>query len=257
MISKSRYLYLSLIILFLSGCTPQVLRQDIPVSTNPMGARIMVDGTPAGQTPGTVSLERNRDHIVTLVKENYRQEDVIVKRQFQSDKVFMKAVQSGVNAGLFHKDARMGINSGYSSYSMQEETGEAYILLPSAIKVNMIPLSARPAQTDEDEAKWVGLLPSGSAARVSPTDQGMASSSDDPPASTGLTTKDVLKAGIIAGAAAGAAQAKPVEKKWDTSSSSRTYTKPDGTVVTEKSGTSVGVGVNPAGMLQALDILMK
>jgi hypothetical protein len=55
----------------------------------------------------------------------------------------------------------------------------------------------------------------------------------------------------------GANQAKPVEKKWETSSSSRTYREPDGTVVTKKSSTSVSVGVNPAGLMNALDTLFS
>jgi hypothetical protein len=231
------------------GCTPAVLKQSIPVSTNPMGAKIYVNGQIVGQTPGTVSLERNRDHILTLVKENYRQEDVIIRKQYQSEKVFMKAVQSGVNSGLFFKDAGMALSSGYGSYSMQEETGEAYILIPPAVKLDLTPLP--------------GLLKGNSDSPSGVSRAGTASTEQtplapvSPPSDTGLTTKDVLKAGIIAGAAVGASQAKPIEKKWDTSSSSKTYTKPDGTIVTEKSSTSVGVGVNPAGMVKMLDVLFN
>lgn len=222
------------------GCETPILRQDIPVSTNPMGAKIYVDGKLAGQTPGTVSLERTRDHILTLTKENYRQEDVVIRKQYQSDKVLMKAVQSGVNSGLFFKDTRMAINSGYNSISTQEESGEAYILVPPAVKISLVPLYGPPPG------------PPG-AGGYPPA----AVDSQPPPADTGFTAKDMLKAGIVAGASAGAAQTKPIEKKWETSSSSRSYTKPDGTMVTEKSGTSVGVSVNPAGLFDALDVLFK
>jgi hypothetical protein len=103
------------------GCSVPILRQDIPVSTNPLGAVIYADWQMMGRTPGTVSLERNRDHLLTLVKDDYRQVDVAVRRQYQSDRVLMKAVQMGVNSGLFFKDARMGINSGFNSISGQEE----------------------------------------------------------------------------------------------------------------------------------------
>jgi hypothetical protein len=237
-----KWLYLSVLVMiaFLgSGCSVPVLKQDIPVTTNPMGAKIFTDGKLAGQTPGTVSLERNRDHILTLVKDDYRQEDVIIRKQYQSDKVFMKAIQSGVNSGLFFKDPRMAVNSGYSSISRQEESGEAYILDPSAVKVTLTPLS--------------GI--------TSPVEQGLTAmppaTADAPVADKGITVKDVLKAGIIAGAAVGATQVKPAEKKWETSSSSQSYVKPDGTKVTEKSSTSVGVSFNPAGMVNALDVLFK
>ncbi len=222
------------------GCETTILRQDIPVSTNPMGAKIYVDGKFAGQTPGTVSPERTHDHILTLVKDNYRQEDVLIRKQYQPDKVFMKAIQSGINSGLFFKDTRMAINSGYSSISRQEETGEAYILVPPTVKINLVPLYAG--------------VPGSSAVQGYPP---AVVDSQLEPADTGITAKDMIKAGVVAGAAAGAAQTKPIEKKWETSSSSRSYTRSDGTVVTEKSSTSLGVSVNPVGLFNALDTLFK
>jgi len=237
-----RYVFsISLLALLLaSGCSKPVLKQDIPVTTNPLGAKILANGQPMGQTPSSVSLERNRDHILTLLKDGYRQEDVVVKRKYQSEKVFLKAVKSGVNSGLFFKDPRMAINSGYSAMEQQEESGEAYLLEPPTVSVTLTPLSGSP--------------PSASKAPQSGTSAAVDST---PTASQGLSTADFLKAGIIAGAAVGASQMKPVEKKWDTSSSSKSYVTSDGTRVTEKSGTSVGVGINPAGLINALDILFK
>jgi len=232
-----------LVILLGGGCETVVLRQDVPVSTNPMGARILADGKPAGQTPGTVSLERNRDHILTLVKENYQQVDIVINRQYQSNKVLMKAVQSGVNTGLFFKNAGMGMNSGFNSISNQESTGEAYILVPPSVAVTLIPLQGQPANAVSTGARAY-QAPAPAAAAPSRT-------------STDIATKDLIQTGVIAGAAAGASQAKPIEKKWETSSSSRTYREPDGTVVTKKSSTSVSVGVNPAGLIGALDTLFS
>jgi hypothetical protein len=133
----------------------------------------------------------------------------------------------------------MAVNSGYSSISRQEESGEAYILEPSAVKVALKPLSGM----------------------ADPVEQGHTAvpsvATDSPPADKGISVKDVLKAGVIVGAAVGATQVKAVEKNWETSSSSKSYVKPDGTKVTEKSSTSVGVSVNPAGMVNALDVLFK
>jgi len=232
-----RYLIvLGLFILLGAGCSTPVLRQDIPVSTNPLGAKIYTDGKLAGTTPGTVSLERNRDHILTLLKDDYRQEDVIIKKKYLSNKVFIKAIQSGVNSGLFFKDARMAIGSGYSSMSNQEATGEAYVLVPSAVTISLTPSSGAPPVNR-------GAAPAGTADSAA-TDQD-------------LTAKDVFKAATIAGAAAGATKIEPIEKKWETSSSSKSYVKPDGTMVKEKSSTSVGVGINPAGLLDILDVLFK
>lgn len=129
-------------LLFVFGCSQPILRQDIPVTTNPIGAMILVNGKPAGTTPTTVSLERNRDHILTLVKENCCQEDVVITKQYQKEKSYLKAIHSGVNSGLFFKDARMCMMSGMGTLSSQEKTGEVYILVPTAVKLTLAPISA-------------------------------------------------------------------------------------------------------------------
>ena len=229
------------IALFGSGCQPMVLKQDIPVSSNPLGAKIIADGTLVGQTPATVSLERTKSHIITLVKDNYRQEDVVISRQYQSNKVLLNAVQSGVNSGLFFKNARMALNSGVGSISGQEQTGEAYVLTPATVRVTLIPLDGR-ATTDFGSGGY-------------PADTSAANSQNQPD-DQDISTSDVLKAGIEAGAT-GISQAKPLEKNWQTSSSSSSYVQPDGTHVTKKSSTSVGVSVNPAGILKSLDTLFN
>lgn len=229
--------------LFGFGCTAPVLRQDIPVSTNPMGAKIYADGKPAGQTPTTVSLERTRNHILTLVKENYHQQDVVITRQYQSNKVMMNAVMSGVNSGLFFKNTQMGLSSGMSAISSQEQTGEAYLLAPATVSVNLVPLSG--ASTQSPDAGGYQQPPvTGTDSQPAPTDQD-------------ISATDLLKTGIAAGAAVGAAQAKPIEKNWETSSSTKSYVRPDGTQVTKKSSTSVGVGVNPAGLVNTLEKLFN
>ena len=134
------------------------------------------------------------------------------------------------------------------------------MLVPPAVKVELVPLR-KPSPDNSGTQSSTGAAPDSGASAGSTgravTPPPAATVADVPPAGTGLTAKDVLKAGIIAGAAVGAAQALPVEKKWETSSSSKSYTTSDGTRVTEKSSTSVGVSVNPAGMVNALDVLFK
>lgn len=231
------------------GCTVPILRQDIPVSTNPLGATIYANGQMVGMSPGTVSLERNRDHILTLVKDDFRQADVPVRRQYQSDRVLMRAVQMGLNSGLFFNDARMGINSGFNSISQQEESGEAYILVPSVVQVDLTPLSGSPGGVAE---------PSAGSPRAEgiPADRSSVAPDSSPPES-GLKAKDLVQAGAVAGAAAAAAHVKPMQKAWETSSSSKSYVQPDGTMVTEKSRTTVGVSVNPGALPGILDVLFK
>jgi len=233
-----------LLALMAGGCSTPVLRQDIPVSTNPMGAKIYANGQLVGTTPGTVSLERNRSHILTLVKDSYRQEDVTIVNQYQKEKVYLKAVQSGINSGLFFKNSAISVQSSMHSLSSQEESGEAFVLSPPAVKVTLTPLA--------------GAAVSGPAAAPSVT--GAGASASQPPDSTEappMDRRELSKELFKIGAGAAASQMAPIEKKVKTSSSSKSYVTPDGTRVREKSSTSVGVGINPAGLVDVIDLLFK
>lgn len=228
------------LIIFAAGCSQPVLRQDVPVTTNPMGAKIYVSGQLVGTTPMSVSLERNRNHILTLVKDNYRQEDVIIQRSYQKEKVYLNAIASGVNSGLFFKDPRMGIGGSMSSMSSQEETGAAYVLVPPAVKVNLTPVAG--AENVSGQA----------GATRTPPETVEASTND-----SGIDKAEMARGLAVIGAAAALSQVKPLEKNVETSSSSKSYVQPDGTRVTEKSSTSVGVSVNPAALLGVVDALFK
>lgn len=241
---RKLYLLVCGLILFLvSACSQPVLKQDIPVTTNPLGATIFTNGQLVGTTPSSVRLERNRDHIITLVRENYRQEDVIISRQYQKEKVYLKAIQSGINSGLFFKDARMGMGNSMSSVSAQEDTGEAYVLAPPAVKVTLTPITGfAPPPSGKSQViaveKPAPAVPAGADEST-------------------LNKEEMAKGLLKIGAAAALSQARPLEKETEVSSSSKSYVQSDGTRVTEKSSTSVGVGVNPAALLNALDILFK
>ncbi|MHB8771073.1 MAG: PEGA domain-containing protein [Syntrophales bacterium] len=244
MITLKQAVALGVVVLLAGGCTRPVLKQDIPVTTNPLGARIYANGQLMGTTPASVPLERNRSHILTLLKDNYRQEDVVIERRYQKDRVYLKAIQSGINSGLFFKNPAMGVQSSMSAMSDQEETGEAYILTPPAVTVTLAPLSAPP-----------GTPPGArTPAATQPVSRGpSAAEAEAPSMNRGELAREVLKIG----AGAALTQARPLEKKVETSSSERRYVTPDGTRVHEKSSTSVGVGINPAGLVDALDLLFK
>jgi len=166
MVGDKFTILLCVIALIGCGCSVPVLRQDLPVSSNPLGATIYADGEVVGQTPATVSLARNRDHLLTLVKEDYRQVDVAVTRQYQSDRVLMRAVQMGMNSGHFFHDTRMGLNRGFNAVSEQEASGEAYILVPSVVQVELTPLAGLPSaviepSTDSSQADGTSVQPDG------------------------------------------------------------------------------------------------
>lgn len=213
-----------------------VLRQSIPVSSVPLGARILVNGQPAGQTPATLDLERTRDHIVTLLLDHYRQEDVIVRHLYQRERTLLKAVQSGLDTGMFFKDARMGLNRSAASMSDQKASGEAFLLEPTAISVTLQSLGAegRPAPTQVRSEAVPGAAPS----------EGKA------------LARDLA----VTGAALAVAAAQPeAGKTWD-ASSSKTTVSPDGRSVTKtttRTRTSVKVGVSPEGVARIIDKLFK
>lgn len=141
---RNRHL-LALPLLLLTACAPQVLTQPVPVSTDPGGVNLSVDGKPACVTPCKVDLERNQDHILTLTRNGYRQKDVLIKRQYLTNKVMLNAINEGVSSANFFKDASWGVGGGVQSINRQEETGEAYALVPSTVSVRMMPQGGFPA----------------------------------------------------------------------------------------------------------------
>lgn len=149
----------------LGGCQPEVLKQAIPVSTDPMGAQIFVDGKEQGTTPATLDLARNQDHIVTLSKEGYRQEDVTVTRQYQGDTVMINAINKGVQDSNFFGNSAWGVNSGINSIEQQKQTGEAYVLTPSTLRVRLTPVggvAAAPLASSVQEAAQPAVVATGS-----------------------------------------------------------------------------------------------
>lgn len=63
---------LIIIIVFQSGCLGSSTRlQKIPVTSNPVQARISVDGQEIGYTPLTLNLTRDRNHIIKIEKDGY------------------------------------------------------------------------------------------------------------------------------------------------------------------------------------------
>lgn len=141
-----------LLCFLLASCSPKIAMQTVPVSTDPGGAKVVVNGEPAGVAPCQLSLPRNQDHILTLTKDGYRQQDVILKRQYQTATVLMNAINDGAQSANFFKDGWMGANSGVMSVNRQEDTGEAYVLTPSTVSVRLVPVGGFPARTTEEQA---------------------------------------------------------------------------------------------------------
>jgi len=58
-------------------CTGCVTIQKVPVSTDPLGAVVYLDGKQVcASTPCSVEATNDQDHLLTIVKDGYRQKDI-------------------------------------------------------------------------------------------------------------------------------------------------------------------------------------
>ncbi|MFW5488564.1 MAG: PEGA domain-containing protein [Desulfovibrio sp.] len=225
--------------LLAGACAPQVAMQSVPVSTAPIGAQVLVDGNATCTSPCSVDLPRNKDHILTLLKDGYRQHDVIIKRQYQQDKTILNALQTGVNQGTFFNNPAMGVMAGVDSIDSQEKTGEAYILQPSAVSVQLVPNDA----------------PANAKAQVKTTATGSTGAQESQSLDIGKMDKEKAAWGA---AKVGASALPGPKKTWKNSNEkSHTSVSSDGTVTktTTKTSTSASVSVNPAAAVDLLESL--
>lgn len=118
----------------LAGCG--VPKQKIPVSTDPMGATVYADGERKGETPLSVSLDKRSDHLLTIVKDGYEQEEIILKRRFAPDKAIRDGIISGVIKGGDPKDVA---SETAQEVDEQERSGEAYVLEPGIVTIKLTP----------------------------------------------------------------------------------------------------------------------
>ena len=134
------------------SCASTIMTQNIPLSTNPSGAEVYVDGKLSCVTPCATVLARNQDHLLTFQKEGFHQQDVAVRRQHQTETSLLKAINSGVNSAKFFNNQAWGLSSAVQSLSMQQATGEAYVLIPSSVAIRLAPEEGFPRQSTDEEA---------------------------------------------------------------------------------------------------------
>lgn len=118
------------------GCG--VPKQKIPVSTDPLGATVYADGRKTcSSTPCSVSLDRGSDHLLTIVKEGYVQEEVVIRRRFKPDRAIRDGIISGIIKGGDPKDVA---SETAREVDEQERSGEAYELAPPIVTIRLTPL---------------------------------------------------------------------------------------------------------------------
>jgi hypothetical protein len=110
---------------FSCGCASIVkgTTQAIPVSSDPTGADVKLDGNKVGQTPVSVEAKRKNDHLITIEKDGYQPESVAITRNIGG------AVYGNIIAG------------GLVGWGVDSISGAEYNLSPKTINLTLRPLS--------------------------------------------------------------------------------------------------------------------
>ena len=112
--------------LFAGGCASIVkgTTQAIPVSSDPTGADVKLDGNRVGQTPMSVEVKRKHDHLMTIEKAGYQPESVAITRNVGG------AVFGNILAG------------GLIGWGVDAISGAQYNLTPATINITLKPIAA-------------------------------------------------------------------------------------------------------------------
>ena len=104
-----------------SGCATLITGwyQKVPVSSDPAGAIVQVDGKDKYVTPAKLHLKRNHDHTLLFTKDGYKDETVTLMH-----------VVSGAIAGN-------AVVFGLAGLAVDNLTGSQFKLLPLKIDVKM------------------------------------------------------------------------------------------------------------------------
>ncbi|MGL1862696.1 MAG: PEGA domain-containing protein [Pseudodesulfovibrio sp.] len=219
---------LALTLFSFGGCG--VATQNIPISTNPSGATVFVDGTETCTTPCNATLEKTQDHLLTIQKEGYNQADVQVTRKYDTAGVARDATQSGMEAASHGSSTEGAIVNALISTETSEAQGTAYVLSPSTVSVQLVPQGQIGAQAASPNSE-------GKQAVIKTTE----------PTTLGSTLEEHPEQAAEALLEAGAAAAPTIHAGKTHTSSHSSESMGDGTYTKETSSTSVSgsVSVNP------------
>ncbi len=108
-----------------TGCASIISgkHQDIYIRSNPLGADVLIDGTPAGKTPVTTEVKRKRRHEIKITKEGYVEEIRLTKKGY-----------NWWNVGNLVLGGIIGIMIDFA-------TGAVYSVSPDEVNVALSPIS--------------------------------------------------------------------------------------------------------------------
>jgi len=247
-----RFATLTLILFSFIGC--KAATQNIPVSTDPSGAIVYVDGTETCTTPCNAELEKTQAHILTLQKEGYKQADIQISRKYDTMGVARTAAQSST----WGMNTEGSISNALMSTQAAEQSGDAYVLTPSTVTVKLVKVG-QPAMSQSSNPDQDGPIVI-SSDQLAPEDQQAIIKTTEPATMGDAIANDPTEAAKAA-LAIGAASAPTIGTKKTLGSSSHTSESfGNGSYTKKTTSTSVkgSVSVNPAEAgLAIIDLLEK
>jgi len=104
--------------------------QTIPVFSQPSGAQVVVDGVDKGETPVSVVMEKNKNHMVMICKEGFKPQAIQVNRQINKEDLAYKGAMRFVNYSLNTEE-----KNPFTDLQKCEETGRIFQLQPAVVNV--------------------------------------------------------------------------------------------------------------------------
>ena len=136
-----KLLALFLVFFLTTGCATIIkgTTQGVPISSDPSGADILVDGMLVGTTPTDVELKRKRDHLITIEKKNYSPKSIAVVKNVGG------AVWGNIIAG------------GLIGWGVDAASGAQNNLTPKTIFVRLEPVEEGAQPADSSQNSSVGI----------------------------------------------------------------------------------------------------
>ncbi len=136
-----KLLALFLVFFLTTGCATIIkgTTQGVPISSDPSGADILVDGMLVGTTPTDVELKRKRDHLIVIEKKNYSPKNIAVVKNVGG------AVWGNIIAG------------GLIGWGVDAASGAQNNLTPKTIFVRLEPVEEGAQPADSSQNSSVGI----------------------------------------------------------------------------------------------------
>ena len=112
----------------------QKLTQEVPVTSSPVGARIIVDGKDTGQAPLMLTLKKNKSHTIRIEKEGYNPTELRVLRKMKARAVFevLAVPIVAVGTGLAVFLVQLAVTNAEKSYETYNRTFTTTVFISGA-----------------------------------------------------------------------------------------------------------------------------